>query len=95
MEAQLGRPDWWDDAACQGRHDLLDLFVPAASMGNHSRKRSVVPHVLAKLCERCPVQVQCMAAGRNDRFAIRAGTTAQQRETARKYARERVQDARG
>jgi hypothetical protein len=36
-----------------------------------------------------------MAAGRNDRFAIRAGTTAQQRETARKYARERVQDAIG
>jgi len=81
---QIERPFWWDAAACRGRHDLLDLFVPVPIRG---RCRPQVPHEVAELCAACPVQGECLAAGHTDGYAIRGGLTAVQRGTTKRRIR--------
>jgi len=73
------RPDWWDLANCRGRHDLLSSFVPDAQ--THDRRAcQKVPAELARLCAECPVNLICYESGFRDRYAIRGGTTASQRD---------------
>jgi hypothetical protein len=84
-----GRPKWWDQAACRGRHDLLDTFVPPAEINTGYNRRAlyVVSPDLLRLCKTCRVCTECLAAGERDRYAIRGGTTAQSREAARRKQR--------
>jgi hypothetical protein len=85
MEAMIdGRPEWWNQAACRGRHDLLDTFVPPTDVQG---REHVVPPDLLRLCKTCRVCAECLAAGERDRYAIRGGTTAQSREAARRKQR--------
>ena len=81
------RPEWWNQAACRGRHDLLGEFVPPAEINTGHRgpgRGYVVPPDLLRLCKTCRVCTECLAAGERDRYAIRGGTTAQSREAARR-----------
>ena len=58
------RPRWQERAACRGRTDLLNLFVPVARQekGNKARKCSEkIPEVVADLCRHCPVKRECLA----------------------------------
>ena len=86
-EVIYGRPEWWDQAACRGRHDLLDTFVPPAAINTGHNALYVVPPDLLRLCKTCRVCAECLAAGERDRYAIRGGTTAQSREAARRKQR--------
>jgi hypothetical protein len=83
------RPEWWDKAACRGRHDLLDTFGPTTKIntGHNRRALYVVPPDLLRLCKTCRVCTECLAAGERDRYAIRGGTTAQKRESERRKQR--------
>jgi hypothetical protein len=87
-EVIYGRPEWWDQAACRGRHDLLDAFVPEGSNPHRAyREHRFVPPELHRLCTRCPVSEVCRASGERDRYAIRGGKTAQERNNERKKER--------
>ena len=58
------RPRWQERAACRGRLDLLNLFVPVARQekSNKARKCSEkIPEVVAQLCRHCPVKRECLA----------------------------------
>jgi len=60
----LERPRWQERAACRGRLDLLNLFVPVARQerNNHARHREyAVPEVVVELCKHCPVKRECLA----------------------------------
>ena len=86
----MSRPDWWDDAACRGRVDLLDRFVPMTPIRNdRNKRRTAVEPDLAELCAACPVTNQCYASGYSDRYAVRGGLTAAQRAKDRKIAAQR------
>jgi len=87
------RPDWWDDAACRGRHDLLSEFVTSAGIDqNRSRyTKQVIPWRLVQMCKHCPVNEICLETGMRDRYAIRGGTTPGQRDAIiRKERRDRA-----
>ena len=83
----LTRPDWWSEAACRGRTDLLDRFVPL-SPPKHVRAVKLDPE-LAAICATCPVSDLCLETGYLDRYAVRGGLTAAQRAKDRKAARQR------
>ena len=78
------RQDWWNEAACRGRHDLLNAFVPPEALTGTHRRRDRVPEELARLCDICPVSEQCYADGEQDRYAVRGGTTPEQRRRERR-----------
>ena len=80
------RPDWWDHAACRGRHDLLDAFVPAG-FDNPKRASPKASSEILALCEGCPVRIKCYVTGFFDRYAIRGGMTAAQRDAVMRKVR--------
>jgi hypothetical protein len=84
-----GRSEWWDKAACRGRHDLLNAFVPPSEVNTNKNRRALyaVPPELVRFCKTCRVCAECLAAGERDRYAIRGGTTAQKRESERRKKR--------
>ena len=86
------RPDWWDDAACRGRHDLLEIFVPYQDHSHGGRRnrgaRDHVPPALLLLCLSCPVNLECEEAGRYDKYGIRNGKTARERRSQRERSDE-------
>jgi hypothetical protein len=79
----MQRPDWWDRAACLGRIDLLNVFVPSYGLNDGTRRRLAVPPQCAELCNKCPVQDTCYETGFMDRYAVRGGTTPEQRRRRR------------
>ena len=58
MLTLLGRPRWWERAACRGRLELLDRFVPGTG---GQRRRERVPDDLKAICKHCPVSRECLA----------------------------------
>ncbi len=83
----LAHPLWWERAACRGRLDLLDAFVPG--IGGQRRQKGAGDELKA-ICGHCPVSSECLADviaydaqrrhndGGRDR-SIRAGLTPGQR----------------
>ena len=83
MLTLLGRPRWWERAACRGRLELLSRFVPGTG---GQRRRERVPDDLKAMCKHCPVSRECLADvlafdGQRRHYdggpdmSIRAGTT--------------------
>lgn len=61
---------WRKLAACAGADS--DLFYP------EPRATAQIARALA-ICHACPVQAECLAAGRHDDYGIWGGTTPEQR----------------
>ena len=80
--------EWWEEAACRGRHDLLDLFVPCLSPPkSHGRRSYKIAPECAELCAKCPVQEICLEEGFADRYAVRGGTHPGERMKIRREER--------
>lgn len=66
--------DWTTDAAC-AKSDDPDLFYPETK-GPHRAARAV--------CQACPVRVQCLEAGMDERHGVWGGTSPQERQELRR-----------
>ena len=89
----LARPLWWERAACRGRLDLLDRFVP--NTGERGRHLTVADDLKA-MCKHCPVSQECLeeamaydanrshVVGSGPDMSIRAGLTAAERVKLRR-----------
>lgn len=71
------RPLWMDDRACR----LSDPSKFDASTG----ERPQTPHAVAakRVCEGCPVKVECLLFGMNEDFGVYGGTVPLERKAMR------------
>ena len=60
------RADWYDDAACRGRHH--EFFPDRRELGAGQRIRAAI-----EVCQTCPVREDCAQAGLNESFGIWGG----------------------
>jgi hypothetical protein len=75
----LERPEWHQRAACRGVGP--DAFFP-------EKGQSLEP--AREHCRRCPVRVECVAAGAHEVDGIWAGLSGKQRRAIRRAERERA-----
>lgn len=78
IEASIADREWIDAAACRGKGHLF--FDPAGERPGPRRRREAKA---IKLCSGCPVQEQCLEAGRRNLEAgIWGGETEEERALA-------------
>ena len=76
------RPDWFDSAAC--RNLPSSMFF---TNNNYSRPDSREEHAAKQVCHTCPVRVECLAFGLEERHGIWGGRTPRERRHIRRVAR--------
>jgi hypothetical protein len=67
--------EWKDRAACKGK---TDLFYPEDVAGT-GRARATTYGQARKICEGCDVRVECLEAGRGERFGVWGGLSENER----------------
>lgn len=50
--------DWWDKAACLGVPN--EVFFPTNLMGSNGTRDIVEVEMAYSICDRCPVQAECL-----------------------------------
>lgn len=71
-EENLGPRDWVDDAACRGIN--TELFFQTEGTRDPAELRAV-----KRLCDRCPVQLDCLAYGLAEPSGVWGGATPHER----------------
>lgn len=79
------RPDWFDQAACR-THPTQIFFTN----NNDNRPDSRDERAAKAICVDCPVRVDCLAFGLEERFGIWGGRTPRERRQIRRIARRPV-----
>jgi hypothetical protein len=54
------RPDWWEDAICRNEGIGPDLFFEPS-------------YAVIRVCRRCPVRLECLASGVDERYGVWGG----------------------
>lgn len=76
------RPDWMDNAACQGVDP--DLFFPTPQRGETSVN---VIRLIQATCHVCPVMLECREYGMGERHGVWGGWTELDRRVERRRRR--------
>lgn len=75
-----GDKNWRDRALCIGK---TGLFFPEDAVGS-GRARTPGYDAARKICDSCPVKVECLDAGRHERFGVWGGLSENERHPKRR-----------